>query len=228
MLRKNNIGRKEEEHDMTRTRTEYNLPAANDNARESGNRSEEMQEDFQDAAFGKTAFTDCASAGDKTAELSYPNDEELDRLIADTERSGMLTAPSFLKREVIREIHRRKNVSQMNAVRLKTWQIVTVVAAAILFLTVMPLEQRTSGQSAPGIPGNIRQESVFFNREPDAKADNAKEQKRQDVVGDWMYEKNLQVGAAVRRATDHLLPAAINSRSDAASRRGSGDRKGTN
>lgn len=232
MFRKNDIGRKEEEHDMTRTHTEYNLPVANDNSRESGNRPEEKQEDFQETdkadAFGKTVFTDFASAGDKTAELSYPNDEELDRLIADTEQNGMLTAPSFLKREVFREIRRRKNISQMNAARLKTWQIVTVVAAAILFLTVMPLEQRTSGQNAPGLPGRILQETALPDREPAAQENAVKERGRQDVVGDWMYEKNLQVGAAVRAVTDQLLPAAINSCSDTASRREAGDRKGLN
>ncbi len=142
-------------------------------------------------------------------EMPYLSDEELDRLIEDTESTGMLTAPSFLKQEVFHEIRRRKNISQMNAVRLKTWQIVTVVAAAILFLTVMPMEQQASDRNASGLLGNIRQESVLLNRDPAKQANAAKERERQDLVGDWMYEKNLQVGSAVRRVTDQLVPKFV-------------------
>ncbi len=181
---------------MTQKHAEYNLPAADDNLAEPGNHPGEKREGFPETVREK----------EKRAELSYLNDEELDRLIAQTEQSGMLAAPSFLKREVFQEIRRRKNISQMNAARLKTWQIVTVVAAAILFLTVMPLEQQVSGQNAPGILGSIRQESVLLNREPAAQENAAKEENRQDLVGDWMYEKNLQVGSAVRQITDQLVP----------------------
>ena len=125
----------------------------------------------------------------------------------------MISAPSFLKREVFGEIRRRRTINQMNCVRMKTWQIVTVVAAAILLLTVMPLESRmTSGISENGRRPEI---SDLWNRTEQNEAP----KRREDRVGIWMYEKNLQVGAAVRSVTDQLLPAAINSRADAASRR---------
>ena len=125
----------------------------------------------------------------------------------------MISAPSFLKREVFGELRRRRTINQMNCVRMKTWQIVTVVAAAILLLTVMPLESRmTSGISENGRRPEI---SDLWNRTEQNEAP----KRRADRVGTWMYEKNLQVGAAVRSVTDQLLPAAINSRADAASRR---------
>ena len=145
--------------------------------------------------------------------LPYLSEEELDLLIEETEKSAMISAPSFLNREVFGELRRRRTINQMNCVRMKTWQIVTVVAAAILLLTVMPLESRmTSGISENGRRPEI---SVMWNRMEQEKAP----KRREDRVGTWMYEKNLQVGAAVRSVTDQLLPVAINSRADAASRR---------
>lgn len=154
--------------------------------------------------------------------MPYLSDEELDRLIADTESAGMLTAPSFLKKEVFHEIQRRKNISQMNAVRLKTWQIVTVVAASILFMTVMPLEQQASVRDASGIPGNIRQESVLLNQTTTVKDHAWGEKAQQDRIGTWMYEKKHQVGTAVRMAADQLLPTAFSSRGDAVFQRSHG------
>lgn len=143
--------------------------------------------------------------------LPYLSEEELDLLIEETEKSTMITAPSFLKREVFGEIRRRRTINQMNCVRMKTWQIVTVVAAAILLLTVMPFESRLIS----GAPENADRPgiSVMWNRSEQEEAP----KRREDRVGTWMYEKNLQVGATVRAVTNQLLPAAINSRADAAS-----------
>lgn len=145
--------------------------------------------------------------------LPYLSEEELDLLIEETEKSTMITAPSFLKREVFGEIRRRRTINQMNCIRMKNWQIVTVVAAAILLLTVMPFESRMIS----GTPGNADRPgiSVMWNRSEQEEAP----KRREDRVGNWMYEKNLQVGATVRAVTNQLLPAAINSRADAASRR---------
>ena len=145
--------------------------------------------------------------------LPYLSEEELDLLMEETEKSAMISAPSFLKREIFGEIRRRRTINQMNCIRMKTWQIVTVVAAAILLLTIMPFESRmTSGISEDGRRPEI---SDLWNRTEQNEAS----KRREDRVGTWMYEKNLQVGAAVRSVTDQLLPAAINSRADAASRR---------
>lgn len=145
--------------------------------------------------------------------LPYLSEEELDLLIEETEKSTMITAPSFLKREVFGEIRRRRTINQMNCVRMKNWQIVTVVAAAILLLTVMPFESRMIS----GAPENADRPgiSVMWNRSEQEEAP----KRREDRVGTWMCEKNLQVGATVRAVTNQLLPAAINSRADAASRR---------
>ncbi len=152
------------------------------------------------------------SENDSREKLPYLSEEELDLLMEETEKRAMISAPSFLKREVFGELRRRRTINQMNCVRMKTWQIVTVVAAAIL-LTVMPLESRmTSGISENGRRPEI---SDLWNRTEQNEAP----KRREDRVGTWMYEKNLQVGAAVRSVTDQLLPAAINSRADAASRR---------
>lgn len=153
------------------------------------------------------------SENDSREKLPYLSEEELDLLMEETEKSAMISTPSFLKREVFGELRRRRTINQMNCVRMKTWQIVTVVAAAILLLTVMPLESRmTSGISEDGRRPEI---SDLWNRTEQNEAS----KRREDRVGTWMYEKNLQVGAAVRSVTDQLLPAAINSRADAASRR---------
>ncbi|MDO4842905.1 MAG: hypothetical protein Q3982_09540, partial [Phoenicibacter congonensis] len=82
-----------------------------------------------------------------------------------------------------------------------------------LLLTIMPFESRmTSGTPENGSRPGI---SDLWNRTEQNEAP----KRREDRVGTWMYEKNLQVGAAVRSVTDQLLPAAINSRADAASRR---------
>ena len=72
------------------------------------------------------------SENDSREKLPYLSEEELDLLIEETEKSAMISAPSFLKREVFGELRRRRTINQMNCVRMKTWQIVTVVAAAIL------------------------------------------------------------------------------------------------
>lgn len=153
------------------------------------------------------------SENDSREKLPYLSEEELDLLIEETEKSTMITAPSFLKREVFGELRRRRTINQMNCIRMKTWQIVTVVAAAILLLTIMPFESRmTSGTPENGSRPGI---SDLWNRTEQ----NEVPKIREDRVGTWMYEKNLQVGTAVRSVTDQLLPAAINSRADAASRK---------
>ena len=153
------------------------------------------------------------SENDSREKLPYLSEEELDLLMEETEKSAMISAPSFLKREVFGELRRRRTINQMNCIRMKTWQIVTVVAAAILLLTVMPLESRMTS----GAPENGRRPEIsdLWNRTEQNEAP----KRREDRVGTWMYEKNLQVGAAVRSVTDQLLPVAINSRADAASRR---------
>ena len=153
------------------------------------------------------------SESNSREKLPYLSEEELDLLMEETEKSAMISAPSFLKREIFGEIRRRRTINQMNCIRMKTWQIVTVVAAAILLLTVMPFESRmTSGTPENGSRPGI---SDLWNRTEQKEAP----KRREDRVGTWMYEKNLQVGAAVRSVTDQLLPAAINSRADAASRK---------
>lgn len=153
------------------------------------------------------------SESNSREKLPYLSEEELDLLMEETEKNAMISAPSFLKREIFGEIRRRRTINQMNCIRMKTWQIVTVVAAAILLLTVMPFESRmTSGTPQNGSRPGI---SDLWNRTEQNEAS----KRREDRVGTWMYEKNLQVGAAVRSVTDQLLPAAINSRADAASRR---------
>lgn len=115
----------------------------------------------------------------------YLTDEELEQLIAETEETPLLQAPSYLKREVLEKIQKKEDIRHRNAMRLKNWQIITIVAAALLFLMVMPMQIQTRNVGMP-------------ERNPVLSG--------QDTVGSWMYSKNREVGMAIRNMTDRLAP----------------------
>ena len=115
----------------------------------------------------------------------YLNDEELEQLIDQTEQEPLLQAPSYLKREVLEKIQKKEDLRHRNAMRLKNWQIITIVAAALLFLMVMPM------QVQPRSVGMPEKNQILSG---------------QDTVGSWMYARNQEVGTAIRNMTDRLVP----------------------
>lgn len=147
----------------------------------------------------------------------YLTDGELDQLIAEIEAAPLLRAPSYLKTEVLEKFQKKEDINHRAGMRLKTWQIITVVAAALLFL-VMPGDWKPENTGTFGFGvGAARQERIWQEKTAAEKSLQEKKQDRirnsTDVVGEWMYTKNREVGAAIRSATDQLLPDFLEERS---------------
>ena len=66
------------------------------------------------------------SENDSREKLPYLSEEELDLLMEETEKSAMISAPSFLKREVFGELRRRRTINQMNCVRTVSYTHLTL------------------------------------------------------------------------------------------------------
>lgn len=144
----------------------------------------------------------------------YLNDEELEQLIDQTEQGPLLQAPSYLKREVLEKIQKKEDIRHRNAMRLKNWQIITIVAAALLFLMVMPMQiqPRSVGlpERNPVLSGLTLRNSGNSGEKEDVSGygqeEKAAQSGSQDAVGSWMYARNREVGTAIRNMTDRLVP----------------------
>lgn len=78
-------------------------------------------------------------------EYGYPDDRELEELIADVERSGMIVPPPYMKELILGELRKEAEVSNKER-RAKiqflvySTKIVAAAAAAVFCLTIVPAD----------------------------------------------------------------------------------------
>lgn len=78
----------------------------------------------------------------------YMPEEELEQLIQEVEEKNMLSAPSYLKNEIMEQIHqvhkkeKHKDIQRKLSLLLYSMEVGVVAAAAVLLLFLIPVDNR--------------------------------------------------------------------------------------
>lgn len=91
----------------------------------------------------------------------YLSDEELEKLVLDVEAHSMLSAPSYLKDEIVEQVvqeqkrEKQKRIHKKLSLWLYSAEVGLVAAAAIAFMFLIPTENKK-----PESGNHMEQESV--------------------------------------------------------------------
>lgn len=81
----------------------------------------------------------------------YMPDEELEQLIQEVEENGMLSVPSYMKKEIMEQIHQvhkqeaHKDIQRKLSLWLYSMEVGVVAAAAVLLLFLIPVDRGDNG-----------------------------------------------------------------------------------
>lgn len=97
----------------------------------------------------------------KNREMEYLSDEELMKMIQDTESQEMLVAPVYLKSEILTKIGEpdKKAQSKKKTLMIYRFKVAAVATAAIFALFLMPM-----GNARSEIPQNEKRNQASVTR----------------------------------------------------------------